>query len=103
MNYVDSGYVIDDLRELARAAGGEHVTIQWIPESKQKSALTPRILKSIANYKAHLPRLVHDSGADLSAIEEFRTDIYLKPSKQIAVEAYLRDDRGREYVTPVYF
>ena len=103
MNYVDGGYVIDDLRKLARAAGEERVTVQWIPDGRQKSVLTPRILKSIANYKAHLPRLVHDSGADLNAIEEFRTDIYLKPSKQIAVEAYLRDNRGREYVTPVNF
>ena len=103
MNYVDGGYVIDDLKELARAADGERVSIQWVPDGRQKNALTQRVLKSIANYKAHFPRLVQDSGAELSAVQEFRTDIYLKPSKQIAVEAYLKDDRGREYVTPVYF
>ena len=77
MNYVDGGYVIDDLRELARAADGERVSIQWVPDGRQKRALTQRVLKSIAYYKADFPRLVRHSGAELSSIDEFRTDIYL--------------------------
>ncbi|HZH31657.1 MAG TPA: hypothetical protein VEY11_12915 [Pyrinomonadaceae bacterium] len=101
MNYVDDGHVIDDLRQLARQANGERISIYWIPESMHQVHLTERVLKSIANYKAWLPNLVSSSGANVEAIREFRTDIFLKPGKQLAVEAYLLDDRGKEHVCNV--
>ena len=103
MNYVDDGYVIDDLRQLARQANGERVSIHWIPDSKGQARLPQRVLKSIANYKAWLPDLVQQSGANIEAIREFRTDIFLKPNKHIAVEAHLVDDRGKEHVCNVLF
>lgn len=103
MNYVDDGYVIDDLRELARKANGERVSVHWLPDSRLQSQLNPRILKSIAYWKTRLPDLVARSGADIEAISEFRTDIFLKPNKQIAVEAHLLDDRGKEHVCNVLF
>jgi hypothetical protein len=103
MNYVDDGYVIDDLRQLARQANGGRISIHWIPDSKPQGPLPQRVLKSIANYKAWLPDLVSSSGASVGAIREFRTDIFLKRNKQIAVEAYLLDDRGKEHVCGVLF
>jgi hypothetical protein len=103
MNYVEDGYVIDDLKEIASEANGERISIQWIPDSKQEKPLTKRVLKSIANYKAWLPMHIRSSGADIGAIKEFRTDIFLKPSKQIAVEAYLIDDRGTKHICNVSF
>ena len=103
MNYVDDGYVMDDLRQLARQANGERISIHWIPDSRRQAPLPKRVLKSIANYKVWLPNLVSSSGASIEAISEFRTDIFLKPDKQIAVEAYLIDDRGREHVCNVLF
>ena len=103
MNYVDEGYVIDDLLRVARDANGERVSIQWIPDSPPPSSLPPRVLKSIAHRKTWLPSHVANSGADIAAIREFRTDIYLKPNKQIAVEAYLVDDRGKEHIAKVIF
>ena len=103
MNYLDDGYVIDDLRQLARKANGQRVSIYWIPDSKQQSQLTPRVLKSIPYWKARLPNLVTSSGADINAIKEFRTDIFIKPNKQIAVETYLLDDRDKEHVCNVIF
>ncbi len=103
MNYVEDGYVIDDLRQLARQANGERISIHWIPDSKAQARLPQRVLKSIANYKAWLPDLVQRSGANIEAIREFRTDIFLKPNKQIAVEAHLIDDRGKEHVCNVLF
>jgi hypothetical protein len=102
-NYVDEGHVIDDLRQLAREANGARISIHWIPDARQQAPLTQRILKSITNYKARLPGLVHSSGANIEAILEFRTDIFLKPGKQIAVEAYLLDDRGKEHICSVSF
>lgn len=103
MNYVDDAHVIDDLRQLARKAGGERISIHWLPDQTPQAHLTPRVLKSIANYKARLPEHVRACGASIEAIREFRTDIYLKPGKQLAVEAYLLDDRGREHVCNVLF
>jgi hypothetical protein len=103
MNYVDGGYVIDDLRQLARRANGERISVHWVPDSKPQKPLPQRVLKSIANYKAQLPDFVSISGASVEAILEFRTDIFLKRNKQIAVEAYLLDDRGKEHVCAVLF
>ena len=103
-NYVDDGYVIDDLRALARKANGELVSIHWIPDSlPQSPLLNTRILKSIAYWKGSLPDLVLRSGANIESINEFRTDIFLRPNRQIAVEAHLLDDRGKEHVCNVLF
>lgn len=103
MNYVANGYVIDDLLQLARKANGERISIHWIPEAASENFLTPRVIESVAHYREWLPKHVQDSGASIDSIREFRTDIFLKPNKQIAVEAYLVDDRGREYVSNVKF
>ena len=103
MNYVDDGYVIDDLRQLARNANGERISIYWIPDSKIQKPLPERVLKSIAGYKAWLPKHFENSGASLEAVREFHTDIFLRPNKQIAVEARLVDDRGKEHICNVYF
>ncbi len=103
MNYVDDGYVIDDLRQLAREANGERISIHWIPDSEVQKSLPERILKSIVYYKSWLPKHVKDSGADLDAVQKFQTDIFLKPNKQIIVEARLLDDRGKEHICNVSF
>ncbi len=103
MNYVDDGYVIDDLLQLARDANGERISIQWIPDTRPNMSLPRRVLISIAERKSWLPSHVRNSGADISAIREFRTDIFLKANKQIAVEAHLIDDRGKEHVANVIF
>ncbi len=65
MNYVDDGYVIDDLREFVRKNENNRVSIIWIPDRQQPDELTPRILKSIAYWKVRLPDLVKASGSDI--------------------------------------
>ena len=101
-NYVDNGVVMDDLRQLVRIVEGNRISIDWVPGVNQHPALTPRVIESINWYKQALLRMVHDMGALTSSIQEFRTEIYLKPNKQIAVEGVLVDDRGRVYETSVY-
>ena len=103
MNYFDDGYVVDDLLQLARKADGERISIHWIPESPIQRTLPPRVRKSIAHYKEWLPTHIQNAGASVEAIRELRTDIFLKPNKQVAVEAYLVDDRGRQHVSNVLF
>jgi hypothetical protein len=101
MNYVDDGYVIDDLLDVART--GKQISIQWLPDSRPDMTLPARVLTSIARRKAWLPSHVRTSGADINAIREFRTEIFLKPNHQVAVEAHLIDDRGKEHVANVIF
>ncbi len=101
-NYVDDGYVIDDLRELVRTVEGNRITIDWVPGSHQHPKLTPRIIKSIEYYKQLLMRMVHSMGALMTTIREFRTEVYLLRNRQIAVDGVLVDDRGRVYKTPIY-
>lgn len=103
MNYFDDGHVVDDLLMAVRNANGERVSIQWVPDSPPPAFLTMRVLKSIAHYKSWLPRFAANSGTDIAGIREFRTDIFLKPNKQIAAEAHLVDDRGKKYVSQVIF
>lgn len=101
-NYVDDGFVIDDLREIVRRIEGNRISIDWVPGRKQDPALSSRVAKSIEWHKHSLLRMVHGMGALMSSIQEFRTDIFLKKNHQIAVEAVLTDDRGRVYEVPVY-
>ena len=103
MNYVDDGHVIDDLLQLARKANGERIKINWIPDTASEQFLTPRVIKSVTSYREWLPKLIETSGASIEVIREFRTDIFLKPNKGIKVEAYLVDDRGKEYDCNVLF
>lgn len=101
-NYVDDGFVIDDLRQLVRTVEGNRITIDWVPGIEQHPALTARTLESLKWYRQSLLRMVHNMGAVMRSIKEFRTEIYLRENKQIAVEGVLVDDRGRVYETPVY-
>lgn len=103
VNYVDDGYVRDDLLQLARRANGEKIVIHWIPDIASQQGLTPRVLKSVANLKEWLPKHIQNSGASIDAILEFKTYIFLKPNKQLAVEAYLVDDRRKQHVCDVRF
>lgn len=101
-NYVDNGYVIDDLRNVIRELDNEILSVYWIPQREQSKLLTRRILQSIEYWSASFPDLVKNSGGSMDNIREYQTDFYLKPSKQIAIEARIVDDRGREYVSPIY-
>ena len=93
---------MEDLRKLAREANGTRITINWISGYNDPKLFPVRVLESIAIYKASLPGNIRAAGAHIKAIREFRTDIFLKPNKQIAVEAYLLDDKGTEHVSNIY-
>ena len=103
MNYVDDGYVIDDLLQLVRKANEERIKINWIPDTASEQGLTPRVLKSIASYKEWLPKHIENAGASIDVIREFRTDIFVKSNTGVKVQAYLVDDRGKEHVCDVLF
>ncbi|MCU7959064.1 MAG: hypothetical protein KZQ58_03500 [gamma proteobacterium symbiont of Bathyaustriella thionipta] len=104
MNDVDNGFVMDDLKKLARKAKGRRISIQWVPARPYKwFELNKRIRKSIRIYQKWLPQHMQDHGVSPAMLKEMRTDIYLADNRQIRVESYVRDSRGREYVQDVMY
>lgn len=101
-NYVDDGYVIDDLRNIVRNRKDHRISIDWIPSTEIDPELTPRIQKSVQSYRHSLIRDIHNLGGLMSSVQAFRTEIYLFRNRQLAVQGILTDDRGRTYEVPVY-
>lgn len=103
MNYIDDGQVVEDLLQAVRRSDGQRVSIQWIPDSLPERSLSARVAKSIALYKEWLPQHIERAGGSIASIREFKTEIFVKRNKQIAAEAHLIDDRGKQYVCKVFF
>ena len=101
--FVSCGVAVSPLLRLAREADGERIRIQWIPEAPSESTWPARTTETIARFKTWLPKHIEASGAEVERIRELRTDIFLKRNKQMAVEAYILDDRGKEHVCNVLF
>lgn len=104
MNYVDDGYVMDDLAIYAREANGETISIQWLPKKAYRwPAFNKRVRKSILLNQNWLPKHLASHKLNESIISEMRTDVYLSQSNEIMVRSYLRDDRGKEYVASIEY
>ena len=92
MNYVDGGYVIDELVDIV--SKGHDIEIDWL-----KNAFTPeeeettRIKKSIDIYIANLKRQFQDQNVDVDSIKEMKLHWPAKGRKYM----WARDDRGKEY------
>jgi hypothetical protein len=101
---VDDCVVIEDLKEVARRLSGERLVITWIPESsRSECGFPPSLITSIERYRKWLPELAARHDVELVCISELRTEIYRKPSHQLAVESVAVDDRGKEYRSSVEF
>jgi hypothetical protein len=102
-SFLSWGSAVEPLLKLARDANGERVSIQWIPEAPNERRWPPRTTECIAIFRKWLPKHIAASGGEVERIREFRTDIFLNRKKQMAAEAYILDDRGKEHVCNVLF
>ena len=103
MNYVNGGYVIDDLKNMARKAKGETIAIDWLSEEGDYLPFfTDRVIESISNSKEYLPKHMAKHQVSIEMVSEMRTDIYIKNNK-ILVNAYLKDIHGKEYLNNVEY
>ena len=103
MNYVDNGYVFEDMYQLARDRRGEKVTITWIPSPQEELLwLTPRIRESLKHYRKALPEHLVRHQIDPDAISEMRTEVYVAKNQRIYVRSYVLDNRGKEHVQFVW-
>jgi hypothetical protein len=102
-NYVDGGYIIDDLREAARKMP---ISISWLPVPKvspSQELLSNRVIKSIAYFQSWLPQHAEHHEIQLEHIRELRLEMYLLPSYQLRCESVLVDDRDKEHRQQVLF
>lgn len=97
-NYVDGGYVCDELYELARARRGRKVVVSWLPaRTEELFGLPRRVRKSIGFYRKALHKHLAAHRVEPRAIREFRTEIYVGGNSRVYVKAYVLDDRGKEH------
>ena len=104
LNYVDGGFIIDDLRKMAKQANGKTVSITWLPKKQDIiPAFNKRIRKSISLSRKWLPKHMKNHEVDESMVAEMRTDIYMAKNRRIYVKAYLKDIHGKEHINGVQF
>ena len=97
-NYVDGGYVYEEMQQLARDNPRRIFTIHWVPEIPEEVAhFSDRIRKSIDFWRKALPKHLENHRIEPQAIRELRTDVFLAPNHQIHVRAVAIDDRGKEH------
>jgi hypothetical protein len=92
MNYVDGGYVIDELTHIH--AQGLDIEVDWLSGRFQpEAAATGRIKKSVAFWCDHLRKHLESQRVELTRLKELRL---LWPARG---RKYMRaiDDRGKEY------
>ncbi|MFC1489143.1 hypothetical protein ACFL6B_04770 [Thermodesulfobacteriota bacterium] len=92
MNYVDGGYVIDELSNI-RSRGCD-IVIDWLNNTfMPEKELTSRIQKSMAYYSKNLAKNMKSQNVDVTRIKVLRLHWPAKSRKYMWAE----DDRGREY------
>ena len=98
MNYVDGGFVYEDIKALARRRRPEKIVISWIPiRDDELEALSPRAKTCVLAYRAALDGFLGRNGVDKSTVEELRTEVYVEDTFRMYVRAYARDNRGKQY------
>jgi len=98
-NYVDDGFVKDDLFEYAQnlPKGGKFL-IQFFPtEEKIHDCFNDRIKKSIGYYQEDLPNHCSKHSIDLNCIKLFQATLAKTPTHKLVAIANVIDDRGKQH------
>jgi len=91
-NYVDDGYVVDDLINIV--SGGHDITIDWQKRSfRPETEVTPRIQKSIDFHAAGLENHLRSQDVDPTCIQALEFHWPAKGRKYMRAS----DDRGKNY------
>ena len=103
MNYVDGGFVFEDVYQMARERRGTKVVINWIPAtSEELCGLSPRVKKCVLTYRQGLEAHLKCHRIDAAALLAFRTEVYVGESFRMSVRSYVLDDRNKEHIAFVY-
>lgn len=97
-NFVDGGFVYEDMLRLARERRGERIVISWIPvRTEELFGLTPRIRTCVSFYRMGLTEFLQRQKIDPVALAELRTEVYVADNFRMYVRGYALDDRGKEH------
>lgn len=103
-NYVDEGFIFEDLIDLARSRRGAPVTIQWWPQTATHDPeLSVKTLTSIGYYQVWLHELAESLQCSLAHLRDYRTEIFLTLSRSVVARAIAHDDKGRAYIYDVKY
>ncbi len=103
-NYVDDGFIFEDLIDLARSRRGAPVTIQWWPQTATHAPeLSVKTLTSIGYYQVWLHELAESLQCSLAHLRDYRTEIFLTLSRSVVARAIAHDDKGRAYIYDVKY
>ncbi|MES2015078.1 MAG: hypothetical protein V4484_01175 [Pseudomonadota bacterium] len=103
MNYVDAGFVFEDVFQMARERRGAKVIINWIPATcEELFGFPPRVRKCVLAYRAGLAEHLSRHSIDAAALVEFRTEVYVAENFRMYVRAVVLDDRKKEHVAFVW-
>jgi hypothetical protein len=92
MNYVEGGYVVDDLIDIA--SRGCDIEIDWLNHTfTPEEEVTPRIRKSMNDYAADLKRHMQAQNVDVDRILALKLHWPARGRKYM----WARDDRGKVY------
>ncbi len=105
MNYVDEGYVVNDILDYVRQKKpNESGVVQFFPIDKDKDAVfSNRVRKSLSYYREHFPKHCESHKVDLSAIKSIDVQIVKNSSHQILGYVRTTDDNGKDYEQYVSF
>lgn len=92
---------VQEIKQIVREKSDHRLVIDWFNCSVD-GIISPRAKNSIEQHRKNLIRSVHQAGAFLWTISEFRTEIYLLPNHQMAVDGVIVDNRGTMHVSRVY-
>lgn len=103
MNYVDGGFVFEDVFQMARERRGAKVIINWIPAtSEELFGFPPRVRNCVLAYRAGLAEHLSRHSIDAAALVEFRTEVYVAENFRMYVRAVVLDDRKKEHIAFVW-
>lgn len=92
MNYVDDGYVIDELSAIH--AKGHDIEVDWLSGSfKPEALVSPRIRKSIGYWKDNLPKHLGKHEVAPAALTQL---LFVWPAGE-RKQMLAADDRGKSY------
>lgn len=92
MNFVDDGYVIDELFNIV--SKGYDIEINWLNNSfKPEKEITPRIKKSMDYYFANIKEHLQSQQVDVNHIKVMKLHYPANGRKYM----WAKDDRGKEY------
>lgn len=102
-NYVDGGFVFEDVFQMARGRRGGKVIINSIPaDNEELVGFPPRVSSCVLAYRAGLAEHLNRHCIDATALIEFRTEVYVAENFRMYVRSVVLDDRKKEHIAYIW-